>query len=279
MKKICTLLILFILLNKITYAQKNDNSGLIVAGAGLLAAGISAAVIVEQYKEYIELSATEYLLSKYQDNTRISFSLLDFEGIKLNDFSNTTCVSLKVTMRKAGENVDKKYVLLMFTNKGWINDFGVNYSLVNYYLFDKNEWNKMISAYINLAIENPRLKIINSTTVPLLSSIDRTEYKDNDTNYVKITKNNNSTEFYLIKYKPITKLELSPYGIEVPDVSWQLKTDFIVLNGDSYLIQDYSNDFKIVYNEKTLGVFLKNTKSLSQLKRSSLNKIHEFINN
>jgi hypothetical protein len=279
MKKLTLLLIFTILISRTSYSQKNDNSGLILAGAGLLAAGVSAAVIVEQYKEYIELNATEYLLSKYQDNTRISVSILDFEGVKLNDFSNTSCVSFRVTMRNTGENVDKKYVLLMFTNKGWINDFGVNLSLVNYYLFDKIEWNKMISTYINLAIENPRLKIINFTTVPALTSINSSYYKENDSNYVKITKNNNSSEFYLIKYKPIEKLELSNTGIQVPDVSWQLKTDFIELNGDSYLIQDYSNDFKIIYNEKTLGVFLKSTKSLSQLKRSTLNKIHEFVNN
>lgn len=279
MKKVIVLLVIILFINKISYSQKKDNSDLIAAGAGLLVAGVSTAVIIEQYKEYIELNATEYILTHYPNNSRISASLIDFDGIKLTDLSKTTCVTLKVTMSKNGDSTDKKYILMLFTTYGWINDFGVNEARVNYQLFDKNEWNKMLSTYVNLAIKNPKLKIANNTTVPIYISIYKDEYKENDTNFVSISNDNYTTSYFELKYYPISRLNLTNKGIEISDPSIQLKSDFVKINGDSYIINDYSDKFKIIFNEKTLGFFMKNTQTLSQLKRSTINKIHEYLNN
>lgn len=280
MKKILLVLLCILLLSKVNYSQKKDNTSLVAAGAGLVAAGISAAVLVEQYKEYIELNATEYLLANYPNHSKISVSLLDFEGVKLNDFSNTTCVSLKVSMRKLGSTIDQKFVLMMFTSNGWINDYGINTSVVTYNLFDKVEWNKLISKYINIAIEDSKLKIINSSIVPMYTVTYKEDFVENDSSYSKVISTiNNSVKYYKIIKAPISKMIINNRGIEVEGLDWQVNSDFTKIDGDNYLIDNYSNDFQVIYNENTLGLFNKNTKRLSQLRRSTLNKIHQFINN
>lgn len=53
--------------------------------------------------------------------------------------------------------------------------------------------------------------------------------------------------------------------------------DFYRLEGDMYLVTDYSNDMKILYNERSLGVFLKETKDLVQIGRGDIIKIHDFF--
>ena len=52
---------------------------------------------------------------------------------------------------------------------------------------------------------------------------------------------------------------------------------FYQLSGDMYVVTDYSNDMKFIYNERSLGIFLKDTRDLVQIKRSSLIELHEFF--
>ena len=52
---------------------------------------------------------------------------------------------------------------------------------------------------------------------------------------------------------------------------------FFKLEGDMYLVTDYSPEMKLVYNEKSLGIFLKKTNDLVQMRRGSVIDIHEFL--
>lgn len=66
--------------------------------------------------------------------------------------------------------------------------------------------------------------------------------------------------------------------------------DFDKQKGDVYKVLDYSEDFKLVYNESSLGLFLKSDKneenefyeasksSLVQVRRKIIIKSHEFLN-
>jgi len=53
--------------------------------------------------------------------------------------------------------------------------------------------------------------------------------------------------------------------------------DFYKIGGDMYLVTDYSEDFKFVYNERSFGMYLKKTRDLVQIGRNDLIKIHKFI--
>lgn len=44
-----------------------------------------------------------------------------------------------------------------------------------------------------------------------------------------------------------------------------------------YVVTDYNDKMKLLYNERSLGIFLKETKDLVQMGRGDLIKIHEFF--
>ena len=53
--------------------------------------------------------------------------------------------------------------------------------------------------------------------------------------------------------------------------------EFSKMDGDSYLVSDYSEDLKIVYNERAMGLFLKETYDLLQLNSRTVIRTHEFL--
>lgn len=73
----------------------------------------------------------------------------------------------------------------------------------------------------------------------------------------------------------ISHSDILPRGIRYKG---DLIADFQIKDGDFYQIADYSDEFKIVYNEKSFGLYVKETSDLVQLKRTTLNKIHVHLN-
>ena len=57
----------------------------------------------------------------------------------------------------------------------------------------------------------------------------------------------------------------------------RLEIPFYKLEGDMYLVTDYSSEMKLVYNEKSLGIFIKKTSNLVQMRREALIDVHEFL--
>lgn len=53
---------------------------------------------------------------------------------------------------------------------------------------------------------------------------------------------------------------------------------FDKIGGDVYLSSDYSDEFKVVFNERSLGLFLKETSDLIQVSRKAIIKAHEHLN-
>ena len=60
------------------------------------------------------------------------------------------------------------------------------------------------------------------------------------------------------------------------DRDWLVEFD--KLKGDTYYTNNYSDEFKVVFNEKSLGIYVKETSDLVQISRSALIKAHEFLN-
>ena len=44
-----------------------------------------------------------------------------------------------------------------------------------------------------------------------------------------------------------------------------------------YVVTDYSEMMKLLYNEKSLGIFLKETRNLVQIGRGDIIEIHDFL--
>ena len=53
---------------------------------------------------------------------------------------------------------------------------------------------------------------------------------------------------------------------------------FDKIGGDVYLTKDYSEEFKVVFNERSLGLFLKSTSDLIQIGRKAIIRAHEHVN-
>lgn len=260
--------------------KSQTSEEVLVAGAGLLAAGLTTAAIIEQYKELLELHATENVLSNHKEFVNFKLKVLDFEGIKFFDLSNMSCVTFSIEpLHINNVKGQEKKVLLMFTSRGWLTNNGINLSLVKFMMLSKDEWNAMYVKYCNLAIDK-RYKIISEKNIiPVPTRIFKENYKENDSTYFR-TINDSYTELFF-KYEnfDISECKLNSNGIAVKSINDVVHLiPFIKLDGDSYLTDDYSNNIKLAYNENCLGIFFKDLTRLSQIKRSTINKIHEFIN-
>ena len=66
-------------------------------------------------------------------------------------------------------------------------------------------------------------------------------------------------------------------GVVVNKAKGKPEITFFKLEGDMYLVTDYSSEMKLIYNEKILGIFLKNTGNLVQMGRYAIINTHEFF--
>ena len=96
----------------------------------------------------------------------------------------------------------------------------------------------------------------------------------------------------LASNEKLTPLELA--GVKIVNKGVKRNGKFIIdfkkQKGDEYRVLDYSDEFKLVFNERSLGLFLKdnqegdgefykaNKSSLVQVRRKIIIKTHEFLN-
>lgn len=235
-KTIIILLTIFYVMPQNVKAQDEGAAIAAVAG-GLLAIGAGIAA-VEQMKEQAELTATEWILTQHPEFTKFQLKTLDFDGKKLKDMSSTSVITFKI--RKFDIVGDKpelgqKLVLFGFTSFGWINEYGINFNKVKWFLIDSKEWMNMMTSYSKTASGEKKEDVIREA---------------------------------LKNGKVVNKGINSKKGDDI---------DFYKIDGDMYLVSDYSPEMKFIYNERSLGIYLKETMNLIQIGRGDLVKIHEFF--
>lgn len=237
MKKIFILLLAVLYLFP-QYAKAQDDGAAIAAVAGgLLAIGAGVAA-VEQMKEQAELNATEWFLTNYPEYNKFSLKTLDFDGKKLKDMSSTSVITFKIREFDISDDdpvLGKKLVLFGFTSFGWINEYGINFDKIKWFLIDSEEWMNMMTKYTKVA-----------------------SGETNDNKIREALKNG----------KVVNR------GVRVRGGD---NIDFYKIDGDMYLVSEYSPEMKFIYNERSLGIYLNETMNLIQIGRGALIKIHEFF--
>lgn len=240
MKKTALLTLLIITFFKPSTTQAQDTGADVAKAAGaLLAIGASVAA-VEEMKERAELIATEWILTHNPELENFSLKTLDFDGKKLKDMSSTSVITFKIqefTPTDKPELDGRKQVLIGFTSYGWINEYGIDFDKVKWYLIDASEWLKMMTSYVKVASGETNEKVISQT---------------------------------LMNGKIVNKGVKEKGKNEIP---------FYQLSGDMYVVTDYSPEMKFIYNEKSLGIFLKETQNLIQIGRGSIIEIQDFFFN
>jgi len=227
---------------------KSQNDGAGAAAAGALALGLSI-LSIENYKEQLELSATEWLLNERSDLTNFRLQTLDFDGKKVKDMSSTSVITFKVEefdpnrMPKfltAESNLGgRKWVLMAFTSYGWMNENGVDFSRVKWFLIDRMKWLSMMTAYVKAASGITNEELIMSR---------------------------------------ISAGRIVNKGVR-ERTSSSLTIPFYKLGNDMYIVAEYDEDLKFIYNENSLGIYLKKTKDLVQMSRNVLLDINGFFFN
>ena len=238
MKKLFTLTLIGALLFP-SIAKSQNNDGAAAAAAGILAIGAGIAA-VEQLKEQLEQKAVEEVLTAYPNLINFELKTGSLKGTKMKDLSSVGIVTFEI------KDIDtsNKYVLFAFLSNGWSNQFGVDYSKLKWKLFSKNEWNKLMQAYIKTA-----------------SKIE-------------------------ISVEDVASSKIVNKGVQQ---NKKFIIEFSKIKGDVYYTSDYSEEFKIVFNERSLGLYLKQSNpdefrrggprgDLVQIRRNSIIRAHSFLN-
>ncbi len=230
--------ILFILiLCLFTPKVQAQNDGLVAAVAGMAAVG-AIVVSIKQMEEQAELKATEWLLNHKPEMTSFSLKTLAFDGKKAKDMSAVSLITYKIQEFELAEKPKLD---------------GKKFVLFG---FTSNGW---ISEY-GVDFNKIRWHIIDSE-----------EWMNMMVAYVKTAsaeKDNSSIKERLRIGKIVNRGITERSKVTIP---------FYKLEGDMYTVSDYSSMMKLIYNERSLGIYLKETSNLVQIGRDDIIKIHDFF--
>jgi hypothetical protein len=274
-------LLVFLTLSMSLTAQKNQGNAAVAgaAVAGALAIG-AAAFEMHQIIEMWELTATEYVLETKPEATEFTLKLnRPFVGsIKWSDVSNISILSFNIKYSVFDEfKRAKREVLLMFMDDGYMTEYGINVTKITWKVINRDEWNNMLDAYVQLATG---IDVIDFGQAYIHEPLKKKNFDKTNPNHI-YTVNRDMDTNYFEKTKQFLSLAngISFDNGGLYDGSGFYKiAAFNRISGDAYLINDFSDQFKIVYNERSLGLFIKETNKLVQLRRSVLNEITSFIN-
>lgn len=278
MKKILIFTLIGLILN-VHNTQAQKNAGIAVA-AGAIVGAVAVGLAIETYKEQMELYAAEHLLESQDYIKKFELSIIDFEGVKSSDLSNVSIINFGVRLTNEA-NLQENNVLMMFLSRGWLTEFGVDVTKVKWKLLSTEEWDNIFFTYIELA--SP-VKLNNKNTLPIYKETPKSNYLDNGSFFVH--RNSSGIAKTYQKSTETTKIGLGNLtGSEFQYLStsksnegkFELAFPLAQFNGDTYLLKDFSSEFKVIYNERTMGLFIKSLDRLVQLQRSTVNLIHDFL--
>ena len=237
MKKSLILLFILTIIIPKNVQAQNEGQAIAALAGGLLAIGAGVAA-VEQMKEQAELTATQWLLSNHSEFDSFSLKTLDFDGKKLKDISSASVITFKIQEFVPSDKPDLNGQKRVLL--GFTSHGWINEYGIN---FEKVNWNL----------------------------IDSKEWMNMMVAYSKVSsgENNDGTIREVLREgKIVNRGVKAKGGLEIP---------FYKLEGDMYLVTDYSPEMKLIYNEKSLGIFLKKTNDLVQISRGGIIEIHEFF--
>ena len=238
MKKFIFIIIATLIISpKNASAQNNNAAGIATAVGGLMAIGAAIATI-ENMKERAELVATEFILTNNPELQNFSLKTLDFDGKKLKDMSSVSVISYKIQEFIPSDNPK------------------LNGKKQVLFGFTSYGW------ITEQGIDFSRVTWI---------LIDKEEWMNMMTAYAKVSSSQKNES---VIRQSISNGIIVNKGVKVKN---DLVIPFYKLEGDMYLTMDYSPLMKFIYNERSLGIFFKNTSDLVQIGRDDLIRIHDFF--
>ncbi len=232
-------IILIILLSilLIPKSQAQDD-GLLEAAVGLAAIGTAIFVGVDQMKEQAELNATEWLLNNHPEMNSFSLKTLSFDGKKAKDMSSVSVITYKIQEFQLRDKPELD---------------GKKYVLFG---FTSYGWANESGVDLNRII---------------WYMIDSDEWMNMMVAYIKTAsseRDDATIKERLRTGKIVNKGIKEGFDYTIP---------FYRLDGDMYAVRDYNEMMRLIYNERSLGIYLKETENLVQIGRGDIIDIHEFF--
>jgi hypothetical protein len=237
MKKI----ILFLIIGSLLFAKniqaQNNAANVAAVATGIMAIGVGI-MAIEDMQERTELTATEWLLANHSEIPNFSLKTIDFNGKKLKDMSKTTVLTFKIQEFTPKDNPK-------LDGKKYVLLAFTSYGWVNDQVIDFSKVNWY------LVDDKEWTKMMVAYTKVSSDEKNEIDISNNLTNGIIVNK-----------------------GIKV---NGKIEIPFYKLEGDMYVTTDYSEEMKLIYNENSLGIFIKKTQDLVQMRRSTLIDIQEFF--
>lgn len=281
-KIILFLLLITFIFPKKSISQNNDNAALFGALAGVAA----VAAAVEANKETLESFASNYVLSELPNYKEFRLKVIGWGGggKRLSDNGRVLLFPFALTELENTLETSNRKLLLLFATPGWMNEYGVDITKFRWELWDASKWNRLLSVFSNL--NSPSNVPIVSNLIPkydksntgIKTSIFKNMKKGKDDLYIMNKRDN----LYYSYYRDLDKPSINISELYFTKAGWKHKKKIIYpfysLDGDDYLVNDFSETLRVFSNEKALGIFLKNEKNQMLLQYQIVNKIHIFIN-
>lgn len=220
-----------------TNSQAQKGDGAAAAAGALLGIGAGIAA-VKQMEERAELTATQWLLNNEPQIKNFSLKTLSFDGKKMKDISGTSVITYKIQEFIPSEDIQiDGRKQVLF---GFTSPGWLNDFGID---FEKVKW----------------------------MLIDEDEWMNMMTAYVSVASgetDKGTLQSTLRDGKVVNK------GVKIGN---KTVIPFYKLSGDMYVVTDYSQDLKLLYNERSLGIYLKDLSSLVQIGRGDIIDIHDFF--
>lgn len=262
-----------------TSAQKNAEVGAAIAG-GALAIG-AIALEVHLMLEKLESAAFNHIVENHPEYDAFRLKVLDLDGKKFSDIGAMSVVTFEVTQFDKNNGVaGERSILMMLTSDGWISEYGINYSLLKWTMLSRSEWNKIFGSFVNM---NTPIEVDTSSFfVHPARMVKRRNYQDDDSlqfalgeRYYRIdTTTVENTLTLTFGKRGMSRLTVNQAGNPIST----LVLPFFPLRNDDYIVEDYSDDFKLFANEKAMGLYVIAMSRSILLKRSLVGEIHGFLN-
>ena len=266
LKKYILFVILLLNLTGKAYSQRVEGVAAMVGAAAVIGAAV---VQREQLEEKIELLGTNYVL----ENFKTKAFELSLNGLKDQSKAfDPSTISIYAFNYSELDPVNRapiiggRKVILMVLDNGWINEYGLDITKIKFYPINQQNWNVLYFKYLSLA---SGIDILNSKIPHYTESKPKTDQSFILRNNKRIYKSDETTE---ISFTTLTNRGL------VENKTGDLILPFTTINSDSYVVDDSLEDYKVVYNERSLGLFINSLSRLVQIRTSIVSDITFYLN-
>ena len=229
-----------------------------VVGGALLGAAAFAA-ISKSIEEQLEHFAVERLLELRPDLVDFQLSLVMFDASSIWDLSSVSAVPC-VVIPKGGE----PFVLMLLFDSGWVNATGLDLTKVSHRVVDRETWSQTMTAVIRVAgeytdVASDRVPVFDRRGIRALRLA--TDVAVEPTAYAGPS--------------DLRRISARMASFEVGGVC--LQSPLRKLEADEYRVQMVDGLGRVVYNERSVQLFLEEWGRLVRLHRTAISNIHAAL--